>query len=198
MRAVLTLLAFVVACGSEASEPRRNLPEPIPTTEAALEPSEASQMSVRSAPAEVPVEDVEQWRNLVAKSRTQSRESMRRGETAVERARREGIERAGERARNISPERASQLVKAMLRAGMNAPDDDPCARVEAMYDLASDELELGSELREQALRRCAATPQARLACLKPMSERSPFERRLCRRFLREADDAPDLFGETRN
>ena len=115
-------------------------------------------------------------------------------ETPLDKKFRAVDERSADITRRMSQEQASRLVKAAYAAGMNADADDPCARVMAMYDSVSDELQLEPEVRAEALRRCQSMPASHLACLKPERERSPFERRMCRRFLRDTD-TPDVFGE---
>ena len=202
IRLMSALLAFSVglvsglACGGEGNGPPRvNTPEPAASMETMVARMDTpSAMSVRSGPAKVPEADVVAWRAALAENEQRGGGGGMAPETPLDRKFAEVDRRSDDITRRLTPDQAGRLVKAMVNAGMSADAEDPCARLMAMYDSVADEFQLEPEIRAEALRNCRATPSSHLACLKPERERTAFERRTCRRFLRDTN-APDLFGE---
>lgn len=187
----ILLFALACACGDNSQTAERS-PQTAPTMAAEPVEQAPANMSVRSGPAKVPAATEVEWRNALAEARAQA-EAAQGGGGGMRHEDHPFVDFIEDRTRQMSPDQAASLVKGMLNAGLRAPSDDPCARVMAMIEQMG--APLSTEERREIERECEREPNSLRGCLKPEDERTPYERRACRRFLTAPrEDLPDVFG----
>lgn len=157
-----------------------------------MEPTKAN-MSVRSAPAEVPAEEEQAWRAAIREAEENAQMGGGGGRAVPGAHDDPFVAWTEEQSDRMSPDQAQRLIKGMLNAGIRADPEDPCARFIAMMEHVKGDV--SAEEEASIRRRCRGMPRALTGCLKPENERTPYERRSCRRFLTGPDeDIPDIFG----
>lgn len=194
-RTTLTFFSAVlaIACG-DGSQTAQRSPQTAPSMAAEPVEQAPATMSVRSGPAEVPAATEVEWQAALARAREeQNRAAGGGGGGGMRHEDHPFVGFIEERTKNLSGDQAARLVKGMLNAGLQADPNDPCARVMAMVE------ELGAPLEPSERRaieeECERQPAGLTGCLKPERERTPYERRACRRFLTTPrEDLPDIFG----